>query len=131
MTPTADPRTTLLDAVCAGDVALLREVLADDVRLRAALPIGVIEEHGSEGVAALFDLWFGAADRIEVRQTTRVAVGDKHRLSWQLRAHYEGPHLTGWFLIEQVVFVDAGDRLHTIELACSGFQPEVPVLAVA
>ncbi len=62
-----------LAAVATRDFPALAACFSDDVRLRALVPRGLREASSPEEATGYFQTWFGAADRLEVLDTHRVA----------------------------------------------------------
>jgi hypothetical protein len=117
----SDPRAqTLATAVAARDLAGLGEQLTDDVRLRALLPGGPIEENGRGAVLATFDGWFGGYDTVVLEDAAGELVGD--RLLVHYRLVFE-PDAERRALTQTWVSTVAADgRLARIDLVCSGFR---------
>ncbi len=73
-------------ATAVADRALerLSTHLTDDVRLRALLPAGSIEEHGREAVLGRYDDWFGGYDTVVLSDVAGDAVGDRVFVHYKL-----------------------------------------------
>ena len=114
-----------LEALAARDYQLMATTLAPSVRFRAMLPPGPMNWEGPAATADAFNSWFGPADDFEVVDATVGEVGGRLHLSWRLRVRPApfgiGP---GWHVIEQHAYADTNDTIETLDLLCSGFQPE-------
>ena len=64
--------------------------LTDEIRLRALLPGGSIEEHGRDAVLARFDDWFGSYDTIILSDVAGDAVGDRVFVHYKLTFDPDG-----------------------------------------
>ncbi len=107
----------LVDALEAGDRPALQGVFTDDVSLRASLPRADAQRTGPAEAADLMLGWF--TDR-----------GDIKRLGFVLDALDRIGSVSyrfvvgGSLVIEQHAYCTfAGDRIGSIRLICSGFQP--------
>jgi hypothetical protein len=114
-----------LEALANRDYSLMATTLAPDVRFRALLPPGPMDQEGRTTVADTFGAWFGTADDFEVVDAAVGGVGGRLHLSWRLRVRPApfgiGP---GWHVIEQQAYADTGDNIKSLDLLCSGFRPE-------
>lgn len=116
-----DPRAeSLAAAVAERDVARLGDHLTEDVRLRALLPGGPIEENGRDAVLATFDGWFADYGEVVLEDAAGELVGDR------LLVHYRlvfDPGAERRVLTQTWVSTVADDgRLARIDLVCSGFR---------
>lgn len=117
-----DVADRLLEAVLGGRHREVAGLCAEDARLQAALPVGVIECHGPAAIADAFESWFGRIRITSTDAAERSGIGNKTRLRWRLGVTVDWdpkPHV-----IEQVCFVKGRSSLRTIDLACSGFVVE-------
>lgn len=114
----------LLDALGRLDHAALRATLASDVRMRALVPGGLVEDFGPAAVAARFAGWFGAQGRTEtLEQRIDEAPGGRTSLVYRLRIVRGGDVRS----VEQHAFLRASEAgIVRIDLVCSGFVPEPP-----
>jgi len=114
-----------LETLANRDYARMADTLASGIRFRAMLPRGPMEWEGPEAVADMFRSWFGGADDFEVVDATVGEVGGRLHLSWRLRLRPAPFEIgDGWHVIEQQAYAGAGESIETLDLLCSGFQPE-------
>jgi hypothetical protein len=114
-----------LEALAARDYQLLATTLAPSVRFRAMLPPGPMNWEGPAATADAFSSWFALADDFEVVDATVGEVGGRLHLSWRLRVRPAPFGIgAGWHVIEQHAYADTTDTIQTLDLLCSGFQPE-------
>jgi hypothetical protein len=116
-----DPRATALATAVAGrDRIRLGEQLTDDVRLRALLPGGPLEEHGRDAVLAKFDDWFGEYRTVVLEDAAGELVGDRLLIHYRLVFEPDGERRA---LTQTWVSTIAEDgRVARIDLLCSGFR---------
>ncbi|MET0521888.1 MAG: hypothetical protein ABW156_07910, partial [Jiangellaceae bacterium] len=69
--------TSVATAVADRALDRLGTHLTDEIRLRALLPGGPIEEHGRDAVLARFDDWFGSYDTVVLSDVAGDDVGDR------------------------------------------------------
>jgi hypothetical protein len=115
----------LIDGLAARDFDLLVDAFDPEVAFRALLPRRVLEVRGTDAVHATFTRWFGGAQRWEVLEAVLGEVGGRVHLRWRVRL--TDPAIgEGAFLVEQVVYADAGSdgRLRDVALLCTGYRPE-------
>lgn len=114
-----------IDGIAARDFDAVAGTLTDDVAFRALLPRRVVELVGRSEARAMFDTWFGAAERWELVEAVIGEVGGRIHLRWRVRLTNlkVGP---GTFVVEQQMYADPGvdGRLRNIALLCTGFLPE-------
>ena len=114
-----------LEALAARDYRLMATTLAPTARFRAMLPPGPMDWEGPAAIADAFSSWFGPADDFEVVDATVGEVGGRLHLSWRLRVRPAPFGFgEGWHVIEQHAYADTKDTIETLDLLCSGFQPE-------
>ena len=114
-----------LEALAARDYRLMATTLAPTARFRAMLPPGPMDWEGPVAIADAFSSWFGPADDFEVVDATVGEVGGRLHLSWRLRVRPAPFGIgEGWHVIEQHAYADTKDTIETLDLLCSGFQPE-------
>jgi hypothetical protein len=127
--PTAAPvpaRSTgglFLEALARRDFEALAGCLAPDVRFRALLPPRDVDVTGPEAMLAEFRRWFGdESENLELVDSTVDEIGPRLYLRWRIRmspADNSAPPR----LVEQHAYANAGDRIQTLNLLCSGFVP--------
>jgi hypothetical protein len=115
--PAIDPHT-LSRLVAARELDDLGLRLTDDVRLRALLPGGPIEEHGRDAVLKKFDEWFGEYDEVVLEDSRGELVGDR------LLVHYRLGFLPAPRVLTQTWVASVGEdgTIFRIDLLCSGFR---------
>jgi hypothetical protein len=119
--PSAGPAAvaaSFLDALGTRDFARLRSCLSHDARMRALLPSGPREWQGAPAVADRFRTWFGDAAELRLLDSAVGRIGSLLHLRWRLRLWTE-PDAA--LVVEQHAYVDAADRIHRLDLLCSGF----------
>jgi hypothetical protein len=112
----------LIDALAAQDFERLQHSFAPDVDFRAVVPgTGSFRERsGAEETANLFSTWFGAAQPLELLDSSVERIVDKLRLSYRFAAFEEEQ----WHVVEQQGYAVVGERgIEKLDLACSGFRP--------
>jgi hypothetical protein len=115
----------LLEGLANRDFARMEAILAPNVRLRALLPPGPRVYEGPDDVTAAFRSWFGAVEEFELVDATVGEVGGRLHLSWRIRVRPAPFGIgDGWHVIEQHAYADATDAIETLDLLCSGFNPE-------
>jgi hypothetical protein len=115
-----------LEALAARDYKLMTTTLAPTVRFRAMLPPGPMNWQGPVATTEAFSSWFGPAEAFEVVDAAVGEVGGRLHMSWRLRVRPAPFGIgDGWHVIEQQVYADATDTIESLDLLCSGFQPEI------
>lgn len=114
-----------LEALADADFERLAACLHETCTMRALLPRGHCDWDGATAITEQLATWFGAPARIELIDATVGEVGSKVHLRWRLRS-LRTPDSTTWLVVEQQAYVDADDRIRSIDLLCSGFHPETP-----
>lgn len=114
-----------LEALADADFARLADSLDADCTMNALLPPGYFEFQGSDQIGEQLASWFGPPTRIELVDATVGEVGTKIHLRYRLRA-LRAPGSTDWEVVEQQAYIDADERITSIRLLCSGFQPDTP-----
>lgn len=114
-----------LEGLANRDDHRLAAALEPEVRMRALLPTGPRETRGAEAVVRMLRSWFGDAEDFELIDATVGEVGARLHLSWRIRVRPAPSDIgAGWHVIEQQAYADAGRAIETIDLLCSGFNPE-------
>ena len=114
-----------LEALANRDFRRLATTLGPNVRFRAMLPPGPMEWQGPDAVTEAFRSWFGEPNEFELVDAVVGEIGQRLHLSWRLRVRPAPFGIgDGWHVIEQQAYADAMDRIASLELLCSGFQPE-------
>jgi len=93
--------------------------LTDEIRLRALLPGGPIEEHGRDAVLARFDDWFGSYDTVVLTDVAGDDVGDR------VLVHYKlifDPDADRRVLTQTVVCTLRDGLVGRMDLVCTGFR---------
>jgi SnoaL-like domain len=111
--------TTVASAVADRALDRLGSQLSPEVRLRALLPGGSIEEHGRDAVLARFDDWFGAYDTVVLSDVAGDDVGDRVVVHYKLTFDPDGESR----VLTQTVVCSVYDGLvGRMDLVCSGFR---------
>ena len=114
-----------LEGLANRDFAHIATTLATNVRFRAMLPPGPQEFEGPDQVTAAFRSWFGDVDEFELVDAAVGEVGARLHLSWRIRVRPAPFGIgDGWHVIEQHAYADTTDAIETLDLVCSGFNPE-------
>ncbi|MDX1881514.1 nuclear transport factor 2 family protein [Mycolicibacterium sp. 141076] len=111
-----------LEAFAGQDFTALAECLDPDVHFRALIPPGLVDVTGAGDTVGRFRHWFGAGT-FELVDASVGRVGDRIALSWRVLTSPPGDP-TAVKIVEQRMFAAADDRIHSIDLLCSGFQSE-------
>src|SRR3954454_24183552 len=114
--------TAVATAVADRALERLRAHLRDEVRLRALLPGGHVEEHGRDVVLARFDDWFGSYDTIVLSDVAGDDVGDRVFVHYKLTFDPDGDSRV---LTQSVVCTLRNVLVGRMDLVCSGFR-ELP-----
>ena len=113
--------TSVATAVADRALDRLGTQLTDEVRLRALLPGGSIEEHGREAVLTRFDDWFGSYDTVVLSDVAGDCVGDRVLVHYKLTFDPDGERR----VLTQTVVCSVYDGLvGRMDLVCSGFRAE-------
>jgi hypothetical protein len=117
---TAPDPDTLARLVADRDLDGLGTHVTDDVRLRALLPGGPVEEHGRVAVLKKFDDWFGEYDEVVLEDARGELVGDRLLVHYRLRFEPR----TEPRVLTQTWVASVGDdgAIFRIDLLCSGFR---------
>lgn len=114
----------LLEALAARDFDRMPDCFEPTATMRAMLPSGPTEFRGSTQIVENLRIWFGGADEFEVLNGTVDEVGGRSHVTWRLRLHPTPWGDDAWHVIEQHAYLHAGERIASIDLLCSGFQPD-------
>lgn len=93
--------------------------LSDEIRVRALLPGGALEEHGRDPVLVLFDYWFGSYDTVVLADVAGDEVGDR------VLVHYKlvfDPDADRRVLTQTLVCTMRDGLVGRMDLVCSGFR---------
>jgi len=113
-----------IEALARQDFAALAASFSAEARFRALVPRGLREASGGVEASSYFQGWFGAAERIEVVDSSVKRMVDRYHLAWRLRVH----DAQGQRLVEQQAYVTERDGQFVVfDLLCSGFRDERPV----
>jgi len=110
----------LLDAFTRRDFDAMAACLAADVRFRALIPPGLVEETGPQAVVETFQRWFGGHDEFDVIDAAIGQVGNRLYLRWRVSAAAAGDP-DSRRVAEQHLFATAGEQIQVLDLMCSGF----------
>ncbi len=111
--------TSVATAVADRALDRLSDHLTDEIRLRALLPGGSIEENGREAVLARFDDWFGSHDTVVLSDVAGDDVGDRVLVHYKLTIDPDGDSR----VLSQTVVCSVYDGLiGRMDLVCSGYR---------
>lgn len=111
--------TSVATAVADRALDRLSTHLTDEVRLRALLPGGSIEENGRDAVLARFDDWFGGHDTVVLSDVAGDEVGDRVLVHYKLTIDPDGDSR----VLTQTVVCSVYDGLiGRMDLVCSGYR---------
>lgn len=110
-----------VEALAARDFDSLKGLMDADVRMRALVPPGVMEERGPDAAVALYSEFLGS-DLLELASSDVTTMADRTRVTYRMRIRLgDGEPL---HVFEQVAFcVIVDERLKAIDLVCSGYRP--------
>ena len=114
----------LLEALAARDFTQMADYFEPAATMRALLPPGLSELQGATQIIENLRGWFGGAEEFEVLDGTVGEVGGRLHVAWRLRLRPTPWGDQAWHVIEQQAYLQAGERINTIDLLCSGFQPD-------
>ena len=119
--------TSLARLVAERDLDRLGKYLTDEVRLRALLPGGPIEEHGRDHVLGRFADWFGEYADVVLEDAGGELVGDRLLVHYRLGFDRDAEPRT--LTQTWVASVDADGLIFRIDLLCSGFRADGAAVA--
>jgi hypothetical protein len=111
--------TAVATAVADRALDRLGTHLSDEIRLRALLPGGQLEENGREAVLARFDDWFGGYDTVVLADVAGDTVGDRVLVHYKLTFD---PDAEARVLSQTVVCSMRDGLVGRMDLVCSGFR---------
>jgi SnoaL-like domain len=111
--------TSVAAAVADRALDRLGTHLTDEIRLRALLPGGPIEEHGRDAVLARFDDWFGSYDTVVLTDVAGDDVGDRVLVHYKLMFD---PDADRRVLTQTVVCTLRDGLVGRMDLVCTGFR---------
>ena len=111
--------TSIATAVADRALDRLGLHLTDDVRLRALLPGGHVEELGRDAVLARYDEWFRDYDTVVLDDVMGDKVGDRVLVHYKLVFDPDGNTRV---LTQTAVCSLLDGRVFRIDLVCSGFR---------
>jgi hypothetical protein len=109
-----------VEALADRDPERLSEVLADDVRLRALLPGGLVDLTGRAALVGEFKRWFDGLDTVRVADATAGPFSDRILLHYEVELEKKGRR---WVVAQSVVSTVTDRRIGTLDLVCTGFRP--------
>jgi hypothetical protein len=117
-----DPGTGFIAALAERDFTRLAGTLTPEVRMRALIPLGLIEISGAEAATAKFESWFGDVEEFALVRSGSDAVGDRLHVFYRLRVTKPGgvPKLVEQHLL---CTLDT-DRIDGFDLVCTCFRPD-------
>lgn len=117
-----------MHALTGRDFAALAECFSETTRFRALVPRGAREALGAEDATRYFQSWFGAYEQLDVLAAHTDLIGDRHHLTWRLRAHSDSQQR----IVEQQAYATVRDeQILELDLLCSGFRTEESATPVA
>ncbi len=122
--PSLAAAALIIDGLAARDFDSVVAAMTDDVRFRALLPSRMLDLDDRDAVRAVFDVWFGDAERWDLVEAVVGEVGGRVHLRWRVNLTKPGIG-PGNLLVEQQVYADLGPdgRLCDVALMCTGFRP--------
>ena len=112
--------TSVATAVADRALDRLGAHLTEEIRLRALLPGGSVEDHGRDAVLARFDDWFGSHETVVLSDVAGDEVGDRVVVHYKLTVDPDGDSR----VVSQTVVCSVYDGLvGRMDLVCSGYRP--------
>ena len=119
--PARVPRE-FVEALGRRDAAAIERCFSARARLRALVPKGPQEHHGSASIARVFVHWFGSAERLELVESVTQPIAGRLLVRYRFREHYPDGSTE---MIQQDAFCDLEDgRIAGLDLVCSGHLAE-------
>ena len=113
-----------VEALARRDFTAMACCLSPTVRFRALLPRRDVDVVGRDATMAEFRRWFAdEADALEILDATVGQIGRRLYLRWRVRMTPLDPGQGETRVVEQHAFATGGERLESLSLLCSGFQP--------
>lgn len=112
-----------IKSLSARDFGALEQCFSPTMRMRALLPGGPVELHGSARSLAAFIGWFQDVDDFSVVGSGQSQVADRLEISWHFKLRWPGESITRE--IRQVGYAKViGGQIAVLDLLCSGFRPQ-------
>jgi hypothetical protein len=111
-----------LDALTRRDFPAMADCLSATARMRAVTPMHELDLSGPAEISERFGMWFGDAAEFEVVDASLGEVGTRIYFRWRIRTSGRGG-TTPLEVVEQHVFATVAERIESLELLRSGFQP--------
>ncbi|MFJ2836429.1 nuclear transport factor 2 family protein [Nocardia sp. NPDC087230] len=118
--PVAD---AFLAALIRRDFTAMTACLAPEVRLHGLIPPGPFDALGPAATIDRFRGWFGGPDDFAVVDAGHERRGDKLALHWLVRMRPTHDPGAARIAEQRAFLTTAQDRITTIDLLCSGWQP--------
>jgi hypothetical protein len=113
----------LLTALSGQDWPGVRNLLADNVWMRALLTREVTEAHDADSVVAALRTWHGDTNGFVVLEATRDTIEHRESIRWRF-AERPGWAPDQWHVIEQTGYLRVRDgRISRLDLVCTGYHP--------
>jgi TusA-related sulfurtransferase len=104
------------------DSSRLEACFHPEARLRALVPSGPQEHHGSAALAEQFIHWFRQADGLQILDQRVETIADRLHIRYRFRETYADGDTE---VIEQDAFCELKDqKIVAMDLVCSGHRPE-------
>ena len=110
----------LLQGVLTADAGLIGTCFAENARLRALIPPGLVERSGAAAAGELIASWFVDCDPVTLVNREVDRVSDRLHISYRLNGTEAGTEFT----VQQQIYAEVIDHhLTDVTLLCSGFRP--------
>jgi hypothetical protein len=107
-------------ALAARDYTALMDLLSSDVRLRALVPPGMMEDHGPQAVADRYGMFLGDG-LLELLASDVSDMSDRTRVTYRFKVRHPSQPVR---VFEQIAFCAIEDgKAVAIDLVCSGYRP--------
>jgi len=110
-----------LELLAARDFEPLAKTLTSDATARFLLPHGLEEYAGGDAIVGRIKSWFESASGFDLATSSEERIGQRQRLSWRFSVVRDGRSE----VIEQLVFLDIGDRGFQLEPGATTGRVEV------